>query len=82
MLGYVVQLEDGQVVKLQPKNVTPIGMADGAPFGGAAGGGGGGGGGGAAGGGGAEAAARDRVLSRTELEAMGVKELKVLRGWG
>ena len=59
-----------QTVKLQPKNVTPIGMADGAAFDGAGFGGG-------AGGGGAEhGAAHDRVLSRAELEAMGVKELK------
>jgi len=66
-----------QTVKLQPKNVTPLGMADGAPFGfgGGAPFGGAEGGGGAAGGG---AAGGARVLSRAELEAMGVRELKAL----
>ena len=60
-----------QMVKLQPKNVTPLGMADGAPFGV-----GGGAPFGGAEGGGAEGGAR--VLSRAELEAMGVRELKAL----
>jgi len=61
---YIVQLEDGQTLKVQPKNVSPL--DGGAAFGGAAGGS-------------AEVPdAAERVLSRSELEAMSVKELKAL----
>ena len=66
---YVVFLEDGETIKVQPKNVEPILDFGGMDMGGM------GGMGGSTGG---AAASADRSFSRDELEAMSVKELKAL----
>ena len=59
---YVVVLEDGETIKVQPKNVEPL-----LDFGGTGGGTGGG-----------AAASADKSFGRDDLEAMSVKELKAL----